>query len=287
MSRNIFTSAKRIVIKIGSSLIVDEDKQHLRDTWLHSLADDLAHLKEQGKEVILVSSGAIAVGRKALGDNFDRTDLAQKQAAASIGQILLAHYYQDIFQKRNINVGQVLLTSYAFKDTEHKHNAKQTLDKLLSLGVIPIINENDAVATQEIRFGDNDKLSAQVAALTKADALILLSDVDGLYSADPRKDKDAAFIRFVVGEITDPIKQMAGSTNSSVGTGGMASKIAAAEICLANDITMSITCGKDLNPISKLFDEKKATWFLPSSPKKVITKKEMNYDLKGEGKTHE
>ncbi len=202
-------SAKRIVVKIGSALLVDDETGGIRRKWLDALADDVAVLREQGKEVLLVSSGAIAVGRRHLGLTDGVLRLEEKQAAAATGQIRLAHAYQETLARHGITVAQVLLT---LDDTEERRrhlNARSTLATLLQMGAVPVINENDTVATSEIRFGDNDRLAARVGAMISADTLVLLSDIDGLYTADPRKDKIAAFIGEIT-EVTADIEAMAG-----------------------------------------------------------------------------
>ena len=218
----------RRVIKIGSSLLADASGR-VRHAWLDSLAEDLAACRAAGQEVIVVTSGAIALGRSALGVKTRGLRLEEKQAAAAVGQINLAHAYQASLAKYDLATAQLLLT---LGDTENRRrylNARSTIEALLKLGVVPVVNENDTVATNEIRFGDNDRLSARVAVMASADELVLLSDVEGLYTADPLRDPDARRIDQVA-EITPEIEAMAGEAGSDVGTGGMISKLAAAKI---------------------------------------------------------
>ena len=222
-------AAKRVVIKVGSALLVDETTGRLRDTWLQSLADDIARMRARGQEVIVVSSGAIALGRRLLGLGQGVLRLEEKQAAAATGQIRLAHAYETVLGPHGIQVAQVLLT---LEDSEARRrylNARATLGTLLRLGAVPVINENDTVATAEIRFGDNDRLSARVAEMASADLLLLLSDIDGLYTADPGVDPTARHIPRVP-RLTPRILAMGGGSRSAVGTGGMATKLAAARV---------------------------------------------------------
>ncbi|OHC74671.1 MAG: glutamate 5-kinase [Rhodospirillales bacterium RIFCSPLOWO2_12_FULL_58_28] len=254
--------AKRIVVKIGSALLVDEARGAVHRSWLEALADDIARLRGRGQEVIIVSSGAVAVGRRHLGLPAGVLLLEEKQAAAATGMVRLAHAYQEVLARHDITVAQVLLT---LEDSENRRrylNARNTLETLLRLGAAPLINENDTVATDEIRMGDNDRLSARVAAMISADALILLSDIDGLYSDDPRRNKDAAFIH-EVHEITPAIESMAGCALPGDGTGGMVTKLAAARIALASGCAMVIADGKPEHPLRRLEEGARHTWFLP------------------------
>ena len=263
MSADRLKTAKRVVIKIGSALLVDEVHGTVHRKWLEALTEDIAEMKARGQDVILVSSGAIAVGRRYLGLADGPLKLDEKQAAAATGQIRLAHAYQDVLGHHDITVAQVLVT---LQDTESRRrylNARGTLDAILRLSAVPLINENDTVATDEIRFGDNDRLAARVAAMASADALILLSDVDGLYTANPSTDENAEHIGEVAA-ITPTIEAMAGGVGSSVGSGGMVTKLAAAKICLQNGCAMAITLGKGERPLKRLSDGARATWFKPS-----------------------
>ncbi len=250
----------RLVIKIGSSLLVG--KQGLRDAWLKSLAADLASKHAAGDEVIIVTSGAIAMGRSALGTDKDLSSrLEDKQAAAAIGQIHLAHAYQASLADYDIVTAQVLLT---LDDTENRRrylNARATIDSLLRLNAIPVVNENDTVATTEIRFGDNDRLSARVAVMSSADELILLSDVDGLYTANPKCDEHAEHLDRVE-EITADIEAMAGGSGSSVGTGGMVSKLIAAEIATGAGCRVTLASGLAMHPLTALQHGARSTEFV-------------------------
>lgn len=263
MSTSLLSTAKRVVIKIGSTLLVDDANGTVHRTWLKTLADDVARLKARGQEVILVSSGAVAVGRHYLNLTDGVLKLEDKQAAAATGQIRLAHAYQEVLGARDITVAQMLIT---LNDTENRRrflNARNTLDAILRQGAVPLINENDTVATDEIRFGDNDRLAARVAAMAGADVLVLLSDIDGLYSADPGVDADAEHFA-EIDTITSEIEAMAGGSGTAHGSGGMITKLAAAKICLQNGCAMAITRGNVEYPVQRLEDGARVTWFTPS-----------------------
>src|ERR1700749_1200141 len=239
--------AKRVVVKVGSALLVDGDKGRLNRVWLESLAADIAALRKRGQEVILVSSGAIALGRRHLDLAAGKLKLEESQAAAAVGQIRLAHAYKELLDAHEIAVAQILLT---LGDTEQRRrylNARGTLNTLLTLGAVPVINENDTVATAEIRYGDNDRLAARVAQMIGADCLVLLSDIDGLYTSNPHEDPDAQFIARVL-EITPAIEAMAGGSASDVGSGGMHTKIAAAKIAVAGGGRFFSSFGGDGSP---------------------------------------
>jgi glutamate 5-kinase len=253
-----------VVVKIGSSLLADEATGHVRRKWLESLADDVAALKARGADVVVVTSGAIAVGRRPLGLKPGPLRLDEKQAAAATGQIRLAHAYQEALARHNIVAAQVLLTLEDSENRSRYLNARSTLMTLMAQGAVPVINENDTVATQEIRFGDNDRLAARVAEMTGSDVLVLFSDIDGLYTADPRKHRDAKFLQ-EIHEITPEIEAMAGSVGSSVGSGGMVTKLIAARIAMGAGCRMAICLGHDLNPLAALEKGGKCTWFIPSS----------------------
>ena len=255
------TGTKRIVVKIGSKLLVEPEAGTIHRTWLNALADDIAGLVRDGSEVILVSSGAIAVGRRHLGLTPGKLRLEESQAAAATGQVRLAHAYLEALARHDITVAQVLLT---LDDTEERRrhlNARSTLNTLLRLGTVPVINENDTVATSEIRFGDNDRLAARVAAMMNADLLILLSDIDGLYSADPRLEPDATFVPEVP-KITPEIEAMAGTAPPGHSSGGMVTKLAAARIAVAAGCRMVIADGRALHPLAAIDAGARATWFL-------------------------
>ncbi len=263
-----FKSAKRIVVKIGSALVAEAGSA--RQAWLNTLATDIAARRAVGQEVILVSSGAIALGRNRLGPGRPRK-LEEKQAAAALGQPLLMAAISQAFAAHDTAVAQTLLT---LEDTENRRrwlNARATLETVLGAGAVPIINENDSVATDEIRYGDNDRLAARVAQMLSADALILLSDVDGLYSADPRNDAAAEHIP-VIETLTPDHDAMAGDSNRSadLGSGGMATKLIAARIAQGAGCMTVITLGTPEHPIEALLQGAKATWVLPSmSPEKA------------------
>ena len=257
-------AARRIVVKIGSALLVDRASGLLKAAWLESLADDVAELTAAGKDVILVSSGAIALGRHVLGLPRGSLELEQSQAAAAVGQISLASAYQDTFRVRDRVVAQVLLT---LGDTEERRrylNARRTMEMLLAHKAIPVVNENDTVATAEIRYGDNDRLSARVASMMSADVLVLLSDIDGLYTAPPAIDPTARHIP-EVRAITAEIEAMAGDSGSELSKGGMRTKIEAAKIAMGGGTSMVITTGETLHPLRAIGAGARCTWFLASS----------------------
>jgi glutamate 5-kinase len=262
--RQEWRDAKRIVVKIGSSLLVDTASGTLKREWLEALADDIAALRTQGKEVVVVSSGAIALGRNALGLTKGALKLEDSQAAAAVGQIDLAHAYEDAFRARGLVAAQVLVT---LGDTEERRrylNARSTITTLLKLGAVPVVNENDTVATNEIRYGDNDRLAARVASMMSADCLVLLSDVDGFYTAPPGSCAEARRLD-EVREITAEIEAMAGDVGSELSRGGMVTKIEAAKIAVQGGTHMVIASGKVLNPLDALATTGICTWFLARS----------------------
>jgi len=280
--RHGLAGAKRIVIKIGSVLLVEQEAGTIHRTWLNALADDIADLVRGGSEIVLVSSGAIAVGRRHLGLNRGTLKLEESQAAAATGQIRLAHAYQETLARHDITVAQVLLT---LDDTEERRrhlNARSTLTTLLRLGTVPVINENDTVATSEIRFGDNDRLAARVAAMMNADALVLLSDIDGLYSADPKDDPDAEFIAEVAA-ITPEIEAMAGRAQPGHSSGGMVTKLAAARIAVGAGCRMVIADGRELHPLAAIQNGARATWFLSQVEPRTARKRYIAASLKPAG----
>ena len=265
-TRPEWRKSRRIVVKIGSALLVDRANGQLKATWLNSIADDIAALIAEGREVILVSSGAIALGRHVMGLQKGPLELEQSQAAAAVGQISLASAWQDVFRTRGLTAAQVLLT---LGDTEERRrylNARRTMDTLLAHKVVPVVNENDTVATAEIRYGDNDRLSARVASMMSADCLVLLSDIDGLYTAPPSQDPSATRLD-VVTTITPEIEAMAGDAGSELSKGGMVTKVAAARIAIGSGCHMIITSGKVLHPLAAIANGTTCTWFLaPSDP---------------------
>ncbi|WP_298435049.1 glutamate 5-kinase [uncultured Jannaschia sp.] len=251
--------ARRIVVKVGSALLVDRDTGRLRADWLAGLAADVAALRAQGQDVILVSSGSIALGRRVLGLAAPLS-LEQSQAAAAVGQIRLAGAYADALGPLGVTSAQILLTLDDSEDRRRYLNMRSTFETLLALGVVPIVNENDTVATDEIRFGDNDRLAAQVAAMAGADVCILLSDVDGLYTANPNLDPDATHLADVP-EITPEIVAMAGEGVSGVSKGGMITKVIAARTATDAGCALVIAAGGALHPLRALSDGARATWF--------------------------
>jgi glutamate 5-kinase len=257
-----FRRASRIVIKIGSALFVDQETGTLDRPWLSALCDDVAELSRGGKEIVVVSSGAVALGRRELNIQTRKPLLEEKQAAAAAGQILLAHAYQELLGRHQIKVAQVLLTLDDSESRRRYLNASRTLLTLLGARAIPVVNENDTVATQELRYGDNDRLAGRVAQMVSADCLILLSDIDGLYSADPRSDPAAKHIP-EVHDIDAGVIAMAGGPGSRHGSGGMHTKLEAARIALGAGCQMAITSGRVTRPISALLSGARATWFLP------------------------
>jgi glutamate 5-kinase len=262
-------AARRLVVKIGSALLAAENGE-VRRPWLAALADDVARCRARGQEVILVSSGAIAVGRRQLGLAGRRLRLEEKQAAAATGQIRLAHAYQEALARHGITVAQILLTPDDTEERRRHLNARATFEQLLALGAVPVVNENDTIATAEIRFGDNDRLAARVAQMTSADMLVLLSDIDGLYSADPRRNPNARHIP-IVREIGAEIEAMAGEAPPGHSSGGMVTKIAAARIAMSAGCSMLIARGKLVGktdgsatgPLAALEAGGRATLFLP------------------------
>ena len=284
-SRVEWTSARRIVVKIGSALLVDRATGRLRSTWLNSLADDVAALADAGKEIVLVSSGAIALGRHVLGLGNGALELEQSQAAAAVGQISLSAAYREVFAARGHSVAQVLLT---LGDTEERRrylNARRTIDTLLAHKSIPVVNENDTVATTEIRYGDNDRLSARVASMITADCLVLLSDIDGLYTAPPGSRPDATRID-EVRAITPEIEAMAGDAGSELSRGGMKTKVEAGRIALGSGIHMVIASGKNLHPLRQLVEGAPCTWFVAASDPVTARKRWIAGQLEPAGTVH-
>lgn len=254
--------AQRIVIKVGSSLLVGQKTQKLKHVWLNSLIEDVSMLKKQGREVIIVSSGSIALGRKHLNIKKNVLALEESQAAASIGQIKLAQAYEKYLNNQGLKAGQILLTTDDSQNRRRYLNIRATMQVLIEKGIVPVVNENDTVATDEIRFGDNDQLAAQVALFCGADLLILLSDVDGLYDSDPQLNSNAVHIP-TVSTITSSIEAMAGNVGSSFSKGGMKTKIEAAKVAVNGGCTMIIAKGLLKNPIKRILKKERVTYFLP------------------------
>ena len=273
--------ARRVVVKIGSALFVDQQTGAMNRGWLEGICADVAELRRAGKDVVIVSSGAVALGRREL-KLPRRLRLEESQAAAAAGQILLAHAYQEILRSFDITAAQVLLTLDDSERRERYINASKTLRTLLTLGAVPVINENDTVATQELRYGDNDRLAARVAQMVSAECLVLLSDVDGLYSADPRLDAGARYVNEVT-EITPEILAMAGGPGSAHGSGGMHTKLEAARIAVGAGCRMCIATGRVDRPLRVLLAGGRATWFLPSATPGAARKQWIAGTLKPRG----
>ncbi len=264
-------NSKKIIIKIGSSLLIDKSKK-IRQKWLTEFSKDIKELLDQNKKVIIVSSGAIAIGCKKLNLNKKNLKLDKSQAVASIGQIELMNLFSKTFSKNKINISQILLT---LDDTEQRRrsmNAKRTFESLFGLGFVPIVNENDSTATTEIKYGDNDRLASRVAQISGADCLILLSDVDGLYTKNPKLDKNVKLIKEIK-NIDKKIEKIATNSISEHGTGGMKTKIDAAKICQLSGCVMAIANGLLDRPIQKIIRRNNCTWFLPKISKLAARKK--------------
>ena len=262
-------AARRIVVKIGSALLVDRASNRLDAPWFDALVADLARLRRRGQEVLVVSSGAIALGRRHLGLRPGPLRLQESQAAAAAGQVRLAHAWQEALGRHEIPAAQVLLT---LGDTEQRRrylNARGTLETLLALGAVPVINENDTVATEEIRYGDNDRLAARVAQMTSADCLVLLSDIAGLHTADPGRDPEARLVP-EVHAVTPEIEAMAGASATDCGSGGMITKVMAGRIALAAGCHMVIASGRVPRPLEAIEAGAPCTWFVAAaSPARV------------------
>lgn len=266
--------ARRLVVKIGSALLVDR-VTGLKTAWLTALALDVAEAKARGADVVLVSSGSIALGRKVLGLPDGALTLEQSQAAAAVGQIRLARTYEEVLAPHGIITGQVLVTLEDTEDRRRYLNSRATMETLLGLGVVPIVNENDTVATDEIRFGDNDRLAAQIAVTVGADQLVLLSDVDGFYTANPKEDPKAT--RFdLIAKITPAIEAMAGDPVSGMSKGGMKTKLLAAKTAVAGGCAMAIMEGSVLRPLQALAQGANRTWFIAQGDPQAARKRWIN-----------
>ena len=274
-------NSRRVVIKIGSALFIDQQTGAMNRAWLEGVCADVADMRRAGKEVVIVSSGAVALGRREL-NIAGRLQLEEKQAAAAAGQIVLAHAYQEILRGHGITTAQVLLTLDDSERRDRYLNACRTLLTLLGYGAVPVINENDTVATQELRYGDNDRLSARVAQMVSAECLVVLSDVDGLYTADPRRDANARYVDEVT-ELTRDVMDMAGGTGSTDGSGGMRTKLEAARIAVGAGCRMCIATGRVARPVSALLQGGRATWFLPSATPGAARKQWIAGTLKPKG----
>ncbi len=278
-------NCRRLVVKVGSSLLADDDGT-IHSAWMRAFAEDIARLRGRGVDVMIVSSGAIAVGRRQLGlargPRNRALKLEESQAAAATGQIQLAHAWQEALAAHAVPVAQVLLT---IDDTENRRrylNARSTIGTLLRLGVLPVINENDTVATEEIRFGDNDRLAGRVAQMMGADVCVLLSDVDGLYTGDPSRVADVTHVAEVA-DITAETEAMAGAPRSADGSGGMVTKLAAARIAMASGCSLAIARGSDVHPLLALENGARCTWFLPGAEPKAARKQWIGGNMKPAG----
>lgn len=280
------TKAKRLVVKVGSSLLVRDGNGALNAAWMATLGEDLAAARARGQDVMLVSSGAIALGRDRLGLADGRLPLEQSQAAAAAGQISLAHAWQEAFNPQGMTIAQILLT---LEDSEQRRrylNARSTLNALLDLGAVPVINENDTVATQEIRYGDNDRLAARVTSMVSGDCLILLSDIDGLYSGADRLGDPAAHIAEVP-EITAEIRGMAGESGGHVGSGGMKTKLEAARIATDAGASMILAGGREDHPIRNILDgSRRSTLFHTRASPRTARKNWIAASLQTGGRLH-
>ena len=269
---NPISSVKRIVVKIGSALLVDAQSGALRIEWLRGLAEDINELRKRGVDVLVVSSGSIALGRRVLGMASGVLTLEQSQAAAAVGQIKLARAYEEVLEPFGLTAAQVLMTLDDSRDRRRYLNSRATLSTLLECGAVPIVNENDTVATDEIRFGDNDRLGAQVASMAGADVLVLLSDVDGFYSGNPKDDAAAKHFP-IVKDVTPEFEAMAGGAGTEHSSGGMKTKLLAAKTAMQAGCAMAIMQGDVVRPLKALAQGEKCTWFLPKSDPKTARKK--------------
>jgi glutamate 5-kinase len=266
------SQAARIVVKIGSALLVDSAAAAPRTAWLEGIVQDIAGLRAGGTDVIIVSSGAIALARRTLGLTAPRLRLEEKQAAASVGQIRLAQSWSEALSREGMTAAQLLLTLDDTEDRRRYLNARATLTTLLGLGCVPVINENDSVATAEIRFGDNDRLAARVAEMVQADRLILLSDIDGLYTADPKRDPAATHVNLVP-RLTPEIEAMGGDPPTGYSSGGMRTKLAAARIATQAGCAMAIALGHTQHPLRGLAEGARCTWFAPAPEGRTARKR--------------
>ena len=281
----VISAFRRIVVKVGSSLLVDHAAGGLKRDWLERLADDIAGLHKDGRDVLVVSSGAIALGRAVLGLPRGALKLEEAQGAAAVGQIALARAWAEVLDRHGITAGQVLVT---LQDTEERRrylNARSTIDKLIEWRAVPVVNENDTVATSEIRYGDNDRLAARVATMMSADLLVLLSDIDGLYDKPPAPGNDAQLVP-VVARITAEVEAMAGISASELSKGGMVTKIEAGKIATTAGTHMVIASGRVDHPIKRIADGAPCTWFLTPANPVTARKKWIAGSLEPRGAIH-
>ncbi len=280
LNKKILKSASRIVIKVGSSLLINERNNLIDKKVLNNICEDIDFLINQSKEVLIVSSGAFALGKKVLKiNNTTNLKISDKQAVASIGQILMINSWREVLSKYNLICGQVLLTHQDAETRRNSINARNTIESLIKFNSIAIINENDTVATKELKYGDNDQLAARVAQLSCADLLIILSDVDGLYDSNPEKNPRAKLIK-EVRIINKQIEKISENTSSKYSVGGMETKMKAAKIALASGCNLIITKGNKDNPIKKLFKNGKSTWFYTHTTAKTARKKWISSQVK-------
>ena len=274
----------RVIVKIGSALLVDKERGTVKRAWLETLGADIMSLRARGHEVVIVSSGAIAIGRRHLGLPVrGKLKLEESQAAAAAGMVRLAHAYQEVLGVYDVTVAQVLLTLDDSENRRRYLNARNTIDQIIRLGAVPLINENDTVATDEIRFGDNDRLAARVAAMVSADTLVLLSSSDGLYESDPSQDPDAVHVPLVTGGITPEIEAMAGINKTDDGSGGMVTKLVAARMAMAAGCRMVIANGMEDHPLARMEAGGRVTWFLPDANPLTARKQWISGSLKPGG----
>ncbi len=282
LERIIFNKAKRIVIKVGSTLIIGNNSSLVNKKVISRIVLEIKKLHQLKKEVLLVSSGALALGKKSLNIKVNNLKVTEKQAAASVGQVFLINAWKKAFLSHKIKCGQILLTHLDAEIRSSSINARNTIESLIKYKTVPIINENDSVGTKELRYGDNDQLAARVAQITSADLLILLSDVDGLYTQNPKKYKSAKLIKYIK-KITKPIEKSCENTSSTISVGGMTTKLKAAKISLAAGCSMFITKGDKIKPISSIFKEKKFTLFSTTKSPKSARKKWISSQIIAKG----
>ena len=279
---NTFNNAKKVVIKIGSTLLVDGERGEINTKWLQTLCEEISELTKQGKQVCIVSSGSIALGRLILDFKMPELSLEQTQASAACGQIKLARTYEELLQPHGLKTAQILLTLDDNENRRRYLNARSTINTLMGLGVVPIINENDTVATDEIRFGDNDRLAAQVSVMIGADILVLFSDIDGLYNKDPKHHPDAKRIP-TVDNVDSSIMAMSGKKGSVMSSGGMYTKLIAAKTTTQAGCAMVISDGFQLNPLTNLYKGSNSTWFKPRTTPHLARKQWIS-SMKTKGK---
>ena len=280
--KKLINNSTRIVIKVGSSLLVDAESNFVNKKILNNICNDINYLVGQNKEILVVSSGALALGRKAINISDPHLKITEKQAISSIGQVLMINSWREAFSKYKIPCGQILLTHYDTETRRSSINARNTIEALIKLNSIAIINENDTIATKELRYGDNDQLAARVAQLACADLLIVLSDVDGLFDSNPEKNPQAKLIEKIT-NIDGKIEKISENTSSNNSVGGMETKIKAAKIAMAAGCSMVITKGSSSNPIKKLYEDGKSTWFYSGTSPKTARKKWISSQIKSKG----